>query len=248
MARVFDALHRLALQHGSYAATARVVDCSGEMVRAVLIDGAGTSPALAARILRAAGEAPNVERRQTALERWRAYRAARRTQRHSSPDAEQSAALDPELKRALIERAAEERRAAAAARLSDARAALGPPVSSQSALDTLAALVAGLLVRRTVDPVAELDLARDGSFVRRVERHVLAALLDTYGNPNAVAMATRGRPVGASLQRNFARHKGDLGSLSDDMAREVQALLDDKRGAWAALLAALEEGAARAAE
>lgn len=109
-------------------------------------------------------------------------------------------------------------------------------------LDTLAAFVATLLVRHTVDPVGEIDPSRDG-FARRVERHALALLLDKHGqSQNRVALATRGRPVGSTLQRNFARHASNLGPMGDDLAREVQELLDGKRGAWTALLDALEDG------
>ena len=107
-------------------------------------------------------------------------------------------------------------------------------------LDTLAALVATLLVRRTFDPVGEIDPSRDG-FARRVERHALALLLEKYGqSQNRAALATRGRPVGSTLQRNFARHAGDLAPMSDDLAREVRKLLDGSPRAWAALLDALE--------
>lgn len=232
MLRVFNALQRLAVLHGSYAATARVIRCSGEMVRAILMDGAGAGPELAGRILRAAGEAPSIERRATALERLRAGRETHRPRRRDVLRAERA-------KQLRIDRADYERRVATVGRRAVERAALGPPVASASALDTLAALVATLLVRHTVDPVGEIDPSRDG-FARRVERHVLALLLDEHDTPNAVALATRGRPVGATLQRNFARHKDDLGSLSDGLAREVRKLLSGSQHAWAALLDALE--------
>jgi hypothetical protein len=116
-----------------------------------------------------------------------------------------------------------------------------------SPIDTLAALVATLLVRHTVDPVGEIDPSRDG-FARRVERHVLAQLLAKYGNPNAVALATRGRKVGSTLQRNFARHASVLRVMARGVPWEVQELLDNKRGAWSALLAALDERVDSAAE
>lgn len=109
-------------------------------------------------------------------------------------------------------------------------------------LDTLAAFVATLLVRRTVDPVAELDPKRPGCFAHRVERHVLAQLYAQHGSWNAAAMATRGRPVGATIQRNIERHVHPHDAMDADLAREVQDLLDGKRGAWAALLDALEDG------
>jgi hypothetical protein len=239
MARVFDALQALAVKFGSVAEAARVVGCTREAARLIL-NGGGVSPGLAKRILAAAGVSATVDRRPTALERLRAGRETHRPRRRDLLRAER-------VKQLRVERADAERRVATVTQRSAARSALGPLVSRQSALDTLAALVAALLVEITADPVGELDPSRDG-FTRRVERHVLAALLDIYDTPNAVAMVTRGRPVGASLQRNFARHRGDLGSLSDDMAREVRALLKGKRGAWEALLAALKENAARAAE
>jgi sRNA-binding protein len=245
--RVFEALQALAVRFGSMAAAARVVGCSREAVRLILAKGHGVAPGLAERILSAAGDAATVERRPSALQRLSATRKTRRAQRRASAPAAAPQA-DPVRKHALIEQAAEERRAALDERRFEARRSMGPPVSAQSPLDAFAAVVATVLVRHTVDPVAELDARREGAFARRVERHALSMLLDRHGSPNEVAMAVRGRSVGASLQRNFARHKGDLGPLSQDLAREVQELLDDKRSAWAALLDALDDGEERAAE
>lgn len=114
-------------------------------------------------------------------------------------------------------------------------------------IDTLAALVATLLVRHTADPVGEIDPSRDG-FARRVERHALSLLLEQHGqSTNRVALATRGRPVGSTLQRNFARHEGDLQPPSGELARAIDALLSDVPGAWGSLVEALEDGE-RAAE
>lgn len=115
-------------------------------------------------------------------------------------------------------------------------------------IDTLAALVATLLVRHTVDPAGEIDPSRDG-FARRVERHALALLLERHDqSTNRVALATRGRPVGSTLQRNFARHEGDLQPPSGELARAVEALLSDAPGAWGALVEALGESEESAAE
>jgi sRNA-binding protein len=252
MRRVFDALQSLAVKHGSKAAAARIVGCSREAVRLILDKGSGVAPDLARRILSAAGESSDVEHRPTALERLRADREAKRTRRREwraeKEQARAQLAEEQKRKRARVLEAAKERLEAAEMRRSEVRLAMGPPVSSRSPLDSLAAVVSALLVRHTVDPVAELDTGRERTFAHRVERHVLAGLLDKYGAPNAVAMAVRGRPVGSTLQRTFARHKGDLGPLSQDLAREVQELLDDKRSAWAALLDALDDGEERAAE
>ena len=233
--RVFDALQALSIKHGSMAAAARVVGVSRQAAHQILY-GRGVSSDLAGRILRAADNASDVERRPTALERLRAGRAARRENRRAAA-IERPADVD----RDRIEQAAEERRVAADMRRSEARLAMGPPVASRSPLDSLAAVVATLLVRHTIDPIAELDAGREGAFARRVERHVLAALLDKYGGPNAVALAIRGRKVGATLQRNFARHRDDLGPLSDELAREVDALLSADPSAWLRLVNALEE-------
>ena len=114
-------------------------------------------------------------------------------------------------------------------------------------LDTLAAVVATLLVNRCVDPVAEIDPKRPGCFAHRVEREVLAQLWERHESWNAAAMACRGRPVGSTIQRNIERHERPREPMSADMAREVQRLLDGDARAWAALLDALE-GEDRAAE
>lgn len=147
-----------------------------------------------------------------------------------------------------IERAAEERRAAADARRYEARPATDAPVSSASPMDTLAAVVATLLVRSTVDPIAEIDPKRPGCFAHRVERHVLSLLLERYGNWNQVALATRGRPIGSTIQRNIDRHAYPHEPMSPELAREVQELLGDAPLAWAALLDAFGDGDGRAAE
>lgn len=230
--RVFDALQSLAVKHGSMAAAARVVGCSRETVRLILAKGHGVAPDLAQRILDAAGEAPAVERRPTALERLRAGRETRRPYRRDVLRAER-------VKQLRIERADYERRVATVGRRAVERAAMGRPAEPTSALDTLAALVATLLVRHTVDPVGEIDPGRDG-FARRVERHALALLLDEHDTPGAVALATRGRPVGATLQRNFKRHEGNLGSLSPELEHTVRLLLRGAPGAWRDLRDALD--------
>lgn len=223
IARVFDALQALAVRHGSMAAAARVVGCSRETVRLILTEGAGASPELAQRILDAAGDVPATDPASTASE--------------DSDDA-----------RARIERAAEERRAAADAHRYEARPVADTPAQSSSPMDTLAALVATLLVRHTTDPIAEIDPKRSGCFAHRVERHVLSLLLAKYGNWNQVALATRGRSIGSTIQRNVERHAYPHEPMSPELAHEVQDLLDDKRGAWAALLDAFADGEERAAE
>lgn len=107
-------------------------------------------------------------------------------------------------------------------------------------LDTLVALVATLLVRHAADPVAELDAKRTGSFAHRVEREVLALLLERYGNWNAVALAIRGRPVGSTIQRNIERHARPHVPMAPEVSREVQALLDGDADAWRDLVDAFD--------
>lgn len=223
VARVFDALQALSVKHGSMAAAARVVGCSRETVRLILTESAGVSPELAQRILNAACDVPATDPAPTAPE--------------GSDDA-----------RGRIERAAEERRAAADALRYETRPATDAPAPSTSPMDTLAAVVATLLVRHTTDPVAEIDPKRAGCFAHRVERHVLSLLLQRYGNWNQVALATRGRSVGSTLQRNIERHAYPHEPMPPELAREVQEVLDDERGAWAALLDAFGDGEERAAE
>lgn len=223
VARVFDALQALAVRHGSMAAAARVVGCSRETVRLILTEDAGVAPALAQRILEAAGDVP-------------------------ASDSASIASEDSDEARARIERAVEQRRAAADALRYEARPATYATTSSASPMDTLAAVVATLLVRHTTDPVAEIDPKRAGCFAHRVERHVLSLLLAKYGNWNQVALATRGRSVGSTIQRNVERHAYPHEPMSPELAREVQEVLDDERGAWAALLEAFGDGEERAAE
>lgn len=220
---VFNALQRLAVHHGSMAAAARVVGCSRETVRLILTESAGVSPDLSQRILDAAADVPAAE------------------PASGTPDG-------PEDERSRIERATEQRRAAADALRYDPRPAADAPAPTSSPMDTLAALVATLLVRHTTDPIAEIDPKRSGCFAHRVEHHVLSLLFAQYGNWNQVALATRGRPVGATIQRNVERHEFPQWPMSPELAHEVQELLDEDTGAWAALLDAFADGEERAAE
>lgn len=218
-ARVFDALQALAVKHGSMAAAARVVGCSRETARLILTEGAGASPALAKRILEAAAGILATE-----------------------PPPSDGSTLD------RIERASEERRAAADALRYERRPATDAHAASASPMDTLAAVVAMLLVRHTTDPIAEIDPKRAGCFAHRVERHALSLLLERYGNWNQVALATRGRSVGSSIQRNVERHAYPHEPMPPELARAVQELLEEDSGAWAALLDAFGEEGGRAAE
>jgi AraC-like DNA-binding protein len=211
-ARVFDALQALAVKHGSMAAAARIVGCSRETARRILTEDAGASPDLAQRILEAAADMPLAE-----------------------PAPSDGSTLD------RIERAAEERRAAADALRYEPRPATDAHTASASPLDTLAAVVATLLVRHTTDPIAEIDPKRVGCFALRVERHALSLLLQRYGNWNQVALATRGRSVGSSIQRNVERHAYPHEPMSPELARAVHELLNEDTGAWAALLDAFGE-------
>jgi hypothetical protein len=78
-------------------------------------------------------------------------------------------------------------------------------------LDTLAALVAAVLLRRFGDPLLQVDPRVRGSFAYRVEQRLLAELYERHGRAwNRVAHATRGGPINSTIQRVVARHLLDL--------------------------------------